>query len=240
MVQKALSWLPDRLRFDLSHLKAVTADEPGGRRGGRERADPAHTAVATHLMDADEAVGAGALALFGEKYDDEVRVVAMGALAEGAYSTELCGGTHVRATGDIGVFKVVAESAVAAGVRRIEALTGDAALAYLGRAEQALREIADLLNVPAAEAPDRIVALIDERRRLERELAETRRRLAAGGVAEAVEIKDVKGIKFSPRSSTACRPRISRASPTTRNRGWARASSRSSPSTRAGRRWWWA
>ena len=199
VVQKGSLVAPDRLRFDLSHLKAVTADELAAVEADVNEQIRRNTAVATHLMDADEAVGAGALALFGEKYDDEVRVVAMGALAEGAYSTELCGGTHVRATGDIGVFKVVAESAVAAGVRRIEALTGDAALAYLGRAEQALREIADLLNVPAAEAPDRIVALIDERRRLERELAETRRRLAAGGVAEAVEIKDVKGIKFSPR-----------------------------------------
>ena len=199
VVQKGSLVAPDRLRFDLSHLKAVTADELAAVEADVNEQIRRNTAVATHLMDADEAVGAGALALFGEKYDDEVRVVAMGALAEGAYSTELCGGTHVCATGDIGVFKVVAESAVAAGVRRIEALTGDAALAYLGRAEQALREIADLLNVPAAEAPDRIVALIDERRRLERELAETRRRLAAGGVAEAVEIKDVKGIKFSPR-----------------------------------------
>ena len=199
VAQKGSLLAPDRLRFDLSHLKAVTADELAAVEADVNEQIRRNTAVATHLMDADEAVGAGALALFGEKYDDEVRVVAMGALAEGAYSTELCGGTHVRATGDIGVFKVVAESAVAAGVRRIEALTGDAALAYLGLAEQALREIADLLNVPAAEAPDRIVALIDERRRLERELAETRRRLAAGGVAEAVEIKDVKGIKFSPR-----------------------------------------
>ena len=199
VVQKGSLVAPDRLRFDLSHLKAVTADELAAVEADVNEQIRRNTAVATRLMDADEAVGAGALALFGEKYDDEVRVVAMGALAEGAYSTELCGGTHVRATGDIGVFKVVAESAVAAGVRRIEALTGDAALAYLGRAEQALREIADLLNVPAAEAPDRIVALIDERRRLEHELAETRRRLAAGGVAEAVEIKDVKGIKFSPR-----------------------------------------
>ena len=199
VAQKGSLVAPDRLRFDLSHLKAVTADELAAVEADVNEHIRRNTAVATHLMDADEAVGAGALALFGEKYDDEVRVVAMGALAEGAYSTELCGGTHVRATGDIGVFKVVAESAVAAGVRRIEALTGDAALAYLGLAEQALREIADLLNVPAAEAPDRIVALIDERRRLERELAETRRRLAAGGVAEAVEIKDVKGIKFSPR-----------------------------------------
>ena len=199
VVQKGSLVAPDRLRFDLSHLKAVTADELAAIEADVNEQIRCNTEVATHLMDADEAVRAGALALFGEKYDDEVRVVAMGALAEGAYSTELCGGTHVRATGDIGVFKVVAESAVAAGVRRIEALTGDAALAYLGRAEQALREIADLLNVPAVAAPDRIVALIDERRRLERELAETRRRLAAGGIAEAVEIKDVKGIKFSPR-----------------------------------------
>ena len=199
VVQKGSLVAPDRLRFDLSHLKAVTADELAAVEADVNEQIRRNTEVATHLMDADEAVGAGALALFGEKYDDEVRVVAMGALAEGAYSTELCGGTHVGRTGDIGVFKVVAESAVAAGVRRIEALTGAAALAYLGRADQALRTIADLLNVPAAEAPDRIVALIDERRRLERELAETRRRLAAGGVAEAVEIKDVKGIKFSPR-----------------------------------------
>ncbi|MDP6805349.1 MAG: alanine--tRNA ligase [Rhodospirillales bacterium] len=199
VVQKGSLVAPDRLRFDISHLKAVTAEELVAVEADVNAQIRRNAEVATHLMDADEAVGAGALALFGEKYDDEVRVVSMGVLAEGAYSTELCGGTHVARTGNIGVFKVVAESAVAAGVRRIEALTGDAALAHLGRADQALREIADLLNVSAAEAPERIAALIDERRRLERELAEARRRLATGGGAEAVQIKDIKGIKFSPR-----------------------------------------
>ena len=199
VVQKGSLVAPDRLRFDISHLKAVTAEELAAVEADVNAQIRRNAEVATHLMDADEAVRAGALALFGEKYDDEVRVVSMGALDEGAYSTELCGGTHVRRTGDIGIFKVVAESAVAAGVRRIEALTGDAALVHLERGQQALREIADLLNVSAAEAPERIAALVDERRRLERELAETRRRLVTGGGSEAVEIKDIKGVKFSPR-----------------------------------------
>ncbi len=198
VVQKGSLVAPDRLRFDISHLKAVTAEELAAVEADVNAQIRRNAEIATHLMDADEAVRAGALALFGEKYDDEVRVVSMGALDDGAYSTELCGGTHVRRTGDIGVFKVVAESAVAAGVRRIEALTGDAALVHLERGQQALRAIADLLNVSAAEAPERIAALVDERRRLERELAETRRRLVAGGGSEAVEIKDIKGVKFSP------------------------------------------
>ena len=128
----------------------------------------------------------GALALFGEKYGDEVRVVSMGGAVDGEnrpFSVELCGGTHVRRTGDIGLFKIVGETAIASGVRRIEALTGAAAEAYLAEEEGILRQAAAALRTSPAELPARIVSLVDERRRLERELAEARRALASAGPA---------------------------------------------------------
>jgi alanyl-tRNA synthetase len=138
-------------------------------------------------LSPEHAVAEGALALFGEKYGEEVRVVAMGeAAGDNAadippYSIELCGGTHVRRTGDIGLFKIVGESSVASGVRRIEALTGAAAEAYVAQEEGALRESAAVLRTSAAELPARLTRLLDENRRLERELAEARRALAVGG-----------------------------------------------------------
>jgi alanyl-tRNA synthetase len=158
--------------------------------------------VDTHLMDPEAAVAAGAMALFGEKYGDEVRVVAMGEADNGGagrLSIELCGGTHVRRTGDIGLFKIVSESALAAGVRRIEALTGAAAEVFVAREEAALREVAGLLRTAPAEVPARVAALLDERKRLERELADTRRALATGGGRAAAEIKTVAGVRFAPR-----------------------------------------
>jgi alanyl-tRNA synthetase len=157
--------------------------------------------VRTHLMEPEAAVAAGAMALFGEKYGDEVRVVSMGDAGNGdrTYSTELCGGTHVRRTGDIGLFKIVSESAVAAGVRRIEAVTGAAAQAFVAGEEATLREVAGLLRTGPAEVPGRVAALLEERRRLERELADARRALATGGGAKGSPIKDVNGIRFSPR-----------------------------------------
>jgi alanyl-tRNA synthetase len=145
-------------------------------------------------MTPDEAIEAGAMALFGEKYGDEVRVVSMGGEGEGRYSVELCGGTHVRRTGDIGLFKIVGEGAVAAGVRRIEALTGEAARAYFEQQDRLLHQAAAALKTQPGEIVARIEALMDERKKLERELAETRKALATGGSGgpSAVEVGGVK------------------------------------------------
>jgi alanyl-tRNA synthetase len=162
--------------------------------------------VKTHLMTPDEAIAQGALALFGEKYGDEVRVVSMGlndksTKADRAYSIELCGGTHVRRTGDIGLLKIVAESAVASGVRRIEALTGNAARAYLAAQDEKVREAAELLKVSPGEVITRLAAIIDERRKLERQLADAKRELALGGGDgdTATAAREVNGVKLIAR-----------------------------------------
>ncbi len=202
VTQKGSLVAPDRLRFDISHPKPVDPVELAAVESEVNRRIRLNTPVETHLMEPDEAVKAGAMALFGEKYGDEVRVVSMGGDDEGSFSTELCGGTHVRRTGDIGLFKVVSESAVAAGVRRIEALTGEEALGYLQEQESALAETAALLKTPPPEVPARVRALVEERRALERELTETRKKLAAtggGGAAASVQVRDIGGISFSPR-----------------------------------------
>src|SRR5690606_2629778 len=139
-------------------------------------------------MAVDDAIAEGAMALFGEKYGDEVRVVRMGTALHGdkagrSYSVELCGGTHVAATGDIGLVRVVSEGAVAAGARRIEAPTGEAALRHLDEQERRLKAVAAALKVSPGEVVSRLETVLDERRKLERELAETRRKLALGGGA---------------------------------------------------------
>jgi alanyl-tRNA synthetase len=156
-------------------------------------------------MAVDEAIESGARALFGEKYGDEVRVVSMGK-TEGnkTFSVELCGGTHVNRTGDIGLVTIVGESAVAAGVRRLEAMTGDAARRYLADESRKLREVAGLLKTPVDEVSSRLSALLEERRKLERELAEARRKLAMGGGAASGgdPVKDVGGIKLMARAVT--------------------------------------
>jgi len=139
------------------------------------------------------------MALFGEKYGDEVRVLSMGQLDEGDYSVELCGGTHVRALGDIQLLKIISESAVSAGVRRIEALTGEAARRWLGERDAKLREAAATLKSSPDEVPARIASLIDERKRLERELADAKKALAMGGGAaksDAAAPEEVNGYKF--------------------------------------------
>jgi len=140
------------------------------------------------------------MALFGEKYGDEVRVVAMGSPEgnKGAWSIELCGGTHVRRTGDIGYFKIVSEGAVAAGVRRIEAVTGAAAEAVLAETQHRLNEAAQALRTAPAEVPDRIAALLEDRRKLERQITELQKKLATGGGSEAVE--EVNGVKLAARN----------------------------------------
>ena len=202
VTQKGSLVAPDRLRFDFSHPKA--ADEADIRVIEAEVNDRirANAEVATRLLTPDRAVAEGALALFGEKYGDEVRVVAMGGVLDGEnrpFSIELCGGTHVRRTGDIGLFKIVSETAIASGVRRIEALTGAAAEAYLAEEEELLHQAAAALRTSPAELPARIVNLVDERRRLERELAEARRALASAGPAIKSSVKRIGAVAFDAR-----------------------------------------
>ncbi|MBI4183054.1 MAG: alanine--tRNA ligase [Proteobacteria bacterium] len=203
VTQKGSLVAPDRFRFDVSHPKAMAEDELDDVEAEVNARVRQNSAVVTRLMSPDEAVRQGAMALFGEKYGEEVRVVSMGedagaAERGGFYSVELCGGTHVRRTGDIGLFTIVGEGAVAAGVRRIEALTGAAAQRHLAAHERRLIEAAGLLKVAPEEVPTRLSALIEERRRLERELIETRRALAAGGPA-ALEAREVAGVRLATR-----------------------------------------
>jgi alanyl-tRNA synthetase len=150
-------------------------------------------------MTPDEAISEGAMALFGEKYGDEVRVLSMGRTGEGDYSVELCGGTHVRALGDIQLLKIISESAVSSGVRRIEALTGEAARQWLNNRESKLREAAATLKAAPDEVPARITSLMEDRRRLERELADAKKALAMGGGAaksDSAAPENVNGHKF--------------------------------------------
>ncbi len=201
VTQKGSMVAPDRLRFDISHPKGLSAEELETVEADVNAQVLANTAVVTRLMEPDAAVEAGAMALFGEKYGDEVRVVSMGADGSADYSVELCGGTHVSRTGDIGVFKVVSESAVAAGVRRIEALTGVVAKDWYDRQDAALSQTADLLKTAPADVPARVAALLEERKKLEQELAETRKQLATGGAGASSggDVKDVNGRKFAGR-----------------------------------------
>src|SRR5882724_10107009 len=200
VTQKGSLVAPDRLRFDYSHPLAPTPEDIAAVAREVNRRVRANAEVITRLMTPQEAVERGALALFGEKYGEEVRVVSMGGEEEGrSFSTELCGGTHVRRTGDIGLFKIVGEAAVAAGVRRIEALTGSGAEAYVGQQERLIGETATVLRVQPGELPQRVASLVEERKRLERELTDARKRLATGGSAEDSGIKDVGGIKLATR-----------------------------------------
>ena len=195
VTQKGSLVAPERLRFDVSHPKPLNEAERAAVEADVNAAIRGNGAVETRLMTPDEAIGAGAMALFGEKYGDEVRVVSMGGEGQGRYSVELCGGTHVRRTGDIGLFKIVSEGAVAAGVRRIEALTGEAARAYFENQDKVLGQVAALLRAQPADVVARVEALMDERKKLERDLAETRKALAAGGGAGPSAI-EVGGIKY--------------------------------------------
>jgi alanyl-tRNA synthetase len=205
VAQKGSLVAPERLRFDFSHPKPIEASELAEVERLANRIILQNTPVTTRLMTVDDAIAEGAMALFGEKYGDEVRVVSMGVAEEGekagrTYSAELCGGTHVRATGDIGLVHVVAETAVGAGVRRIEALTGDAARAYFIEQDERVRRMAAALKSSPAEAAERLEALVEERKRLEREVTETRKRLAlagdGGGSAGATAAKTVAGVGF--------------------------------------------
>ncbi len=199
VTQKGSLVAPDRLRFDISHPKTVEGDELREVEAEVNEQIAVNAAVTTRLMEPEAAVEAGAMALFGEKYGDEVRVVSMGSTGDKNYSTELCGGTHVKRTGDIGVFKIINEGAVASGVRRIEALTGDGARAYFADVEGKLMQAASLLKSKPDDVPGRVEALIEDRRKLERELADARRQLATGGGKGAAETKTVAGVTFAPK-----------------------------------------
>jgi alanyl-tRNA synthetase len=183
VTQKGSLVAADRLRFDFSQSKPLTAEDVAVVEAAVNAQIRGNQPVSTRLMTPDAAIAAGAMALFGEKYGDEVRVLSMGDADEGAYSTELCGGTHVRALGDIGLFKIISEGAVASGVRRIEALTGEAARLFLVEQENRLKAAAALLKARPDEVAARVEALAEERKRLERELAEAKRALALAGPA---------------------------------------------------------
>ena len=202
VTQKGSLVSEDRFRFDFSHPKPLSEDDIAAIEAEVNEEIRANEQVGTRLMTPDDAVAAGALALFGEKYGDEVRVLSMGRRGgEGRnYSVELCGGTHVKATGDIGLFKIVSESAVSSGVRRIEALTGEAARNWLVARDEAVRTIAGTLKTSPDEAPARVVALVEERKRLEKELAEAKRALALGGGSSGdagPADEDIGGVTFT-------------------------------------------
>jgi alanyl-tRNA synthetase len=182
VTQKGSLVAADRFRFDFSHPQALTAQEIADVEADVNAHIRHNQQVTTRLMTPDDAIAAGAMALFGERYGDEVRVLTMG---REDFSVELCGGTHVEATGDIALFKIVSESAVSSGVRRIEALTGEAARQWLNAREERLREAAAALKSSPDEVPARVASLIEERRRLERELAEAKKALALGGGGKA-------------------------------------------------------
>ena len=195
----------DRLRFDFSHSKAMTADELARVETDVNQFIRQNTAVETRIMTPDDAREIGAQALFGEKYGDEVRVVSMGRAETGkgldgqTYSLELCGGTHVRQTGDIGLCVVLGDSASSSGVRRIEALTGAAALNHLSAAANSMASVAGALKARPAEVMDRVKALMDERKSLQNEVVQLRRELAMSGgsdAKDAAQATDVNGVSF--------------------------------------------
>ncbi|MCH8615337.1 alanine--tRNA ligase [Sphingomonas sp. SM33] len=199
VTQKGSLVAPDYFRFDFSHPKALTREEIDQVEADVNAQIRGNEPVTTRLMTLDEAIEAGAMALFGEKYGDEVRVLSMGRSSETDYSVELCGGTHVRALGDIQLLKIISESAVSSGVRRIEALTGEAARQWLSERDSKLREAAATLKASPDEVPARIASLVEERRRLERELADAKKALAMGGggpSTDAAGPEDVNGHKF--------------------------------------------
>ncbi len=189
VTQKGSLNAPDRLRFDVSQPTPIGRDDLAVVEAAVNAQVRGNTEVTTRLMTPESAVAEGAMALFGEKYGDEVRVVSMGEPngAGHAFSVELCGGTHVTRTGDIGLFRIVSEGGVSAGVRRIEAVTGATALAAMAENDRRLIEAAALLRANPADVPERVAALQEDRRRLERQVTELQRKLATGGAAAEVE-----------------------------------------------------
>jgi alanyl-tRNA synthetase len=211
VTQKGSQVAPDRLRFDFAQPTPISAadlevieDEVNARIRLNDE-------ILTRLMSPQEAIEQGAMALFGEKYGDEVRVLFMGGHEEKAlngkefFSVELCGGTHAKRTGDIGLLKIISESAVSAGVRRIEAKTGEAALAWIRDNEEILHKAAETMKASSDDLPARIAQLLDDRKKLERDVADLRKQLALGGgassgVTEAP--KQINGIAFISRVLT--------------------------------------
>lgn len=189
-----------RTRFDISHPHAVTAEQLREVEAKVNEEIRANTEVVTRVMPLEEARESGAMALFGEKYDDEVRVVSMGTQEEGQnkpYSVELCGGTHVKRTGDIGLLKIISESAVSAGIRRIEAMTGKNAMRYLESQEQRLVGAAHLLKVPSEDVQSRVETLLQDKKKLEQEVSNLRKQLATGGGSSSNDdVKEINGVKF--------------------------------------------
>jgi alanyl-tRNA synthetase len=210
VAQKGSLVAPDRLRFDFSHPKPMSAEEIERVEDMANDFVLQNSPVTTRLMALDDARASGARALFGEKYGDEVRVVAMGEAPSGSlgntmgWSVELCGGTHVRRTGDIGLISGLTDSGVAAGVRRIEALTGSTARKHANTVIATANSVAELLHVPLPELATRASALLDERKKLERELSDARRKLAMGGGGKADGagdgVRDIKGVKLMARA----------------------------------------
>ncbi len=213
VAQKGSLVAPDRLRFDFSHTKPITDEELAKIEEISNAQILANAPVETRLMAVDDAIASGARALFGEKYGDEVRVVSMGTRqGNKVFSVELCGGTHATRTGDIGLVRVVAETASAAGVRRIEALTGEGALAYLAAQDTRVRDAAAVLRVRQEDVVDRVKALMDERKTLEKQLADAKRQLALGGgggngAAAADAVREVGKVKLLARTVEGLNPK---------------------------------
>ncbi len=205
VTQKGSLVAPDRLRFDFSQPRPMTPEDVHVVEAEVNKRIRQNSDVTTLVTTPDRAIEQGAMALFGEKYGDEVRVVSMGEDHiddhNHPFSVELCGGTHVRRTGDIGFFKIVAESAVASGVRRIEAMTGPAAEAYIAQEEDLLQQAANTLRASTADLPARLAALLEDRKKLERELSDARRVAATGGGGgQKSAAKEISGIKFAGRA----------------------------------------
>ncbi|MGV1788806.1 alanine--tRNA ligase [Rhizobium sp. A37_96] len=214
VAQKGSLVAPERLRFDVSHPKPMTAEELKVVEEMANEIILQNSSVTTRLMSVDDAIAEGAMALFGEKYGDEVRVVSMGQGVRGAkagkpYSIELCGGTHVSATGQIGLVRILGDSAVGAGVRRIEAVTGESARSYLAEQDERVKNLASTLKVQPADVVSRVEALMDERRKLERELADAKRKLAmGGGQGGSVDaVREVNGVKFLGKAISGVDPK---------------------------------
>ncbi len=199
VTQKGSLVAPDRLRFDISHPKAVTPEEQAVVEAEVNFFLRQNSETSIRVMAQKDAIDSGAMALFGEKYGDEVRVVQMGKEPDGqTTSVELCGGTHVGRTGDIALFKIVSEAAVAAGVRRIEALTGEAALDHVNEEERLLLDAAASIKVKPAELSSRLQAMVEERRSFEREIQKLRQQLATGGGGDGKQdVKQVGDIRFA-------------------------------------------
>lgn len=213
VAQKGSLVAPDRLRFDFSHPKPISDAEIAEVEAMANEIVLQNAPVTTRLMAVDDAIAEGAMALFGEKYGEEVRVVSMGTALHGpksgkSYSTELCGGTHVRRTGDIGLVRILAEGAVASGVRRLEAVTAGDARAYLDEQDRRIKAVAATLKTSPADALARVEALVEERRKLERELTEARKQLALGGAGSGGSSSEtVNGIAFAGKAVTGVQPK---------------------------------